>query len=242
MQILIFGNHSFPDLSFELHPSRGFKVMCKNNFVLDYEGLDKTVTWKDLIERTEPSVCGYSEKFMPFPINHRGSAWGRLKTTLLQLTQSKGEHRFLQSYFEASERSLVSNETRSTFDQCNWPALIPQAWVNWIHYEPQDKERAERRKKEPFRVDFMMFSGGRRLVIEVDGTSHFSEILDIEARSGRIKFEPSLVKYTEHLKKDRWLRNQGWEVWRFSDLEILETEELGIKGILAEMVFHELFW
>jgi len=222
MQILIFGNHSFPDLSFDMSPSRGFRVMCKNNFVLDYEGLDKTVTWKDLlVERTEPSVCGYSEKLIPFPMNHWEKAWDRLKKKLLQVTQSKGEKTLLELYFEASERSLVSNTKRSALEFCNWPALIPQAWVNWIHYEPRDKERALRQKKEPFRVDFAMFRESRRIVIEVDGSSHFSEILDIDPQSDRIKFEPSLEKYTEHLKKDRWLRKQGWEVWRFSDLELL---------------------
>jgi len=88
-----------------------------------------------------------------------------------------------------------------------------------------------------------MFRESRRIVIEVDGSSHFSEILDIDPQSDRIKFEPSLEKYTEHLKKDRWLRKQGWEVWRFSDLELISQEnDPAIKDILAEMDLHDLFW
>jgi len=34
--------------------------------------------------------------------------------------------------------------------------MIPQAWVNWIHYDSKDKERAEKVEREAFRVDFLI--------------------------------------------------------------------------------------
>ena len=65
----------------------------------------------------------------------------------------------------------------------------------------------------------------RQIIIAIDGASHFSEIFDIDQKTGRLKLEGSMEKYTEHLKKDRWLRREGYEVWRFSDLEVFDAEK-----------------
>ena len=54
MDILIFGNHKHPDISFTVDANTGLKLSCKNNYVLTYEGISGTLTWRDLIERTEP--------------------------------------------------------------------------------------------------------------------------------------------------------------------------------------------
>jgi len=69
-----------------------------------------------------------------------------------------------------------------------------------------------------------MSDKGRKLVFEIDGESHFSELVDVDQSSGRIKLDASMATYTEHLKKDRWLRSHGWEVWRFSDLEACDEQ------------------
>lgn len=69
-----------------------------------------------------------------------------------------------------------------------------------------------------------MYFNDRWIIIEMDGSSHFSEFLDI-TESGQLRLEGSMEKYTQHLRKDRWLRQQGYEVWRFSDLEIDEIEK-----------------
>jgi len=240
MEILICGSHSFPDISFQVDPNHGLAIACKNNFVLNYEGQETNITWKDLIEKTEPSILGYDEVTRPWPMNRWKQGWGRLKEKLGKIPGSKGERLFLEAYFEASEKKLFSKEPRAAMDVVDRPALIPQVWVNWIHFDSKDKDRAQRTREEPFRVDFIMFHDKRKLVIEIDGTSHFSEILDVDPETGRIQYGPSLKKYTEHLKKDRWLRGRGWEVWRFSDEEILD-EDFGVSGILAEMKCYGLF-
>ncbi len=113
------------------------------------------------------------------------------------------------------------------------PALIPQTRVNWLHYSPHDPKRAQRAKLEPFWVDFTLYWEHRKIIIEIDGSSHFSEIFDIDG-TGRIRYEPSMGKYTEHLRKDRWLRSKGWEVWRFSEDEMLE-KSFDISAVLEEM-------
>ncbi len=45
------------------------------------------------------------------------------------------------------------------------------------------------------------------IIIEIDGASHYSNGID----------KPSMEVYTEHLRKDRWLRNQGWAIYRVSN-------------------------
>jgi len=87
---------------------------------------------------------------------------------------------------------------------------------------------------------------GRQRVIEIDGNSHFLEVFDID-KSGRMKLEGSMEKYTEHLKKDRWLCREGYEVWRFSDLEVFDAEKKAkefskdsSRTIWAEYFFEEM--
>lgn len=107
------------------------------------------------------------------------------------------------------------------------PALIPQVWVNWIHHDPTSRERAQMREKKPFRVDFLFVDervSDRPTVIEIDGLTHFGKWVTNEA--GEKSFEPSLDVYTEHIKKDRWLRNQGWNVARITNQEVEELEEV----------------
>jgi len=57
---------------------------------------------------------------------------------------------FFELYFGASTENLFSNpHPRETL---NAPALIPQVWVNWTHYDSKDKERAEQQKGNPFEL------------------------------------------------------------------------------------------
>ena len=51
--------------------------------------------------------------------------------------------------------------------------------------------------------------------------------------------EASLKRYTEHPKKDRWLRRRGWDVWRFSDDEVFD-ETFGIRQIVRQIGCYEL--
>ena len=35
--------------------------------------------------------------------------------------------------------------------------------------------------------------------------------------------KPQIDRYSAHLKKDRWLRREGWEVWRFTSAEVIRV-------------------
>ena len=212
MKILIFGSKSFPDISFKMNPKTGLSVYCKDSYVLNYEGIKDDITWTDMLERTDPNLGGHSMK-LSHPVFPRD--WEGLKKKLSEIPNTREEKDFLKAYFEWTEFGPPD-----LVDVGSVPALIPQPWVNWIHYDSKDEKRAKAKKTEPFRVDFLMYRESRWLIIEIDGPTHFSEILDIDVDKGIFRIEGSMKRYTEHLKKDRWLRRQGWEVWRFSNDEI----------------------
>lgn len=166
--------------------------------------------------------------------------FGDLYRHLESMTGSKYEAKFLELYVQSLiERAAPLEEIFAPGYERDkseirmgvvWPnpVLIPQVWVNWIHHDPKDRERAQTRSEEPFRVDFLLVdqhAGDRPIVIEIDGLTHFGSYGMNEA--GEKTFEPSLNEYTEHIKKDRWLKNQGWDVVRITNQEVEELEERG---------------
>ena len=163
-----------------------------------------------------------------------GSAWhGPYKEMLNELREllaTDAERKFFDLYVE-----MCSEEYEDLRDA---PALIPQVWVNWIHYDPKSRERAERVQSEAFRVDFVLRTNetGGFVVIEIDGSSHFGGRSFI-SDNGKLTFEASMEAYTKHLRKDRWLRKQGWRVIRLSNAEVEEVN--GIKqyrSLLADVL------
>lgn len=231
MDILIFGKQKVPDISFKQDPKKGLMITCKNNYVTDYEGLEK-ITWRSLVFRTFPRPLpeGYTWFITKKEGKYLREQFSHLINTLLSLTQAKAERLFLEKYAEYV-KDLNINEVLDS------AALIPQLWVNWLHYSPEDEERARKMRRQPFRVDFAIFeSKNRKIVIEIDGTSHFGEMAAIDS-NGVIQLEASMDKYTEHLRKDRWLRKQGWEVFRFTDKEVNEED---FWYFLNEMSFYDV--
>jgi very-short-patch-repair endonuclease len=96
----------------------------------------------------------------------------------------------------------------------SFPALIPEVWLNYLG--PQKSADDEIHLSEnPSRVDFVMIAEGKKCVIEIDGKSHYADY-DEEAR----RWSVSERRYTRNLRIERSLRNQGWEIFRFSDLEV----------------------
>lgn len=216
MDFVIFGKTKSPDLNFSIEPDRGglFLITSNTNIIL-YGGDEQytaSIDWWFFTMNTRPDLASST-----YP--DWSKARSRLQETLGPITATRGEKTFLDEYLKLSSD--------------RHPALIPQTWVNWLHYSPQDPQRANRAKNQPFRVDFTMYWENRKIIVEIDGSSHFSEIIDIDD-SGRIRYEPSMGKYTEHLRKDRWLRSKGWEVWRFSETEIVD-KDFDMSAVLAEM-------
>lgn len=113
------------------------------------------------------------------------------------------------------------------------PALIPHVYVNW-NFSKKEREKIEK----PFIVDFIFkssaFGTNEIVVVEIDGLSHYN-IYDSE----RKKNELSEDVYAEHLKKDRWLRKQGFKVFRIGNSEIKTITSSPEKDKLD--IFHDFF-
>jgi len=249
MNFLIFGKER-PKLSFEQDPEEGTVIRCDNKYVLDYDP-KKPITWRDIgkkfgLDKTYRTIAQIKamgrEKFEGISFeSERDSVIEKLK----KLCQTDAERMFLTKFVEAQESlnfmTYPTDELGLPHNFNDWgmeakeefykvvldePALIPQVWVNWIHYDRYDKERAKRRRLEPFRVDFLyqgknFFGEFRKIVVEVDDIWHVADFeRDVNSFLKSPRAKPSLTKFTEHLRKDRWLRRHGWEVCRFSTLEV----------------------
>jgi hypothetical protein len=111
-----------------------------------------------------------------------------------------------------------------------YPALIPEVWLNVI--PPGNRTLAEEKhlSRNPQRVDFLMLARGRKCVIEIDGPSHYADY-DEETRTYAI----SERRYTLNLRIERSLREQGFEIYRFSNLEVEETPIEAFPELISEL-------
>lgn len=113
--------------------------------------------------------------------------------------QSPPERLLFKSYFTCF-RSRLGEKL---------PALIPQVY---LHYDPYTARQLNGEKRLPRqRMDFLiLISSFERIVIEVDGSQHYSD--DAGQAAPHI--------YAEMVKADRDLRLAGYEVFRFGGLEL----------------------
>lgn len=89
------------------------------------------------------------------------------------------------------------------------PALVPQVY---LHYDPYTASRrgAEGSPLPRQRMDFLLlFSGRRRVVLEIDGSQHYSTDGFADPK-----------KYATMVREDRRLRLDGYEIYRFSSTEM----------------------
>jgi very-short-patch-repair endonuclease len=126
-----------------------------------------------------------------------------------------------QSLYRRLKESLSSDGEKNLFD-CygkltkpmgdSVPALIPQVY---LHYDPYTVKQLGGITRLPRqRMDFLLlFSSAGRVVIEVDGSQHFSE-----------NEKPSLKKYAEMMEADRELRLAGYEIYRFGANELVGAD------------------
>lgn len=76
-------------------------------------------------------------------------------------------------------------------------------------------------------MDFLLLVGGRRIVIEVNGSHHYSA-------GGR----PDPGKYGANMRADQELKLRGYEVFRFGAAELQDRDA---ARALLEAFFAELF-
>ena len=92
-----------------------------------------------------------------------------------------------------------------------YPVLLPQVY---LHYDPKTQAQREKMKKESNikfqRMDFLILYEGKRVIIELDGESHYSK------NNNTFNAE----KYTNQLVYDRTMKFLGYDVFRISNEEI----------------------
>jgi very-short-patch-repair endonuclease len=111
----------------------------------------------------------------------------------------------------------------------SFPALIPEVWLAAVGYDKTLDDQAYL-AEHPQRVDFVLFSDGRKAVIEIDGPDHYSEW---NAALGESIASEEI--YTRNLRIERSLRRQGWAIHRFSRYEALNVDAEDFPNLLAEL-------
>lgn len=105
------------------------------------------------------------------------------------------------------------------------PALLPEVWLHW---DPQTVRMRGKNALLNFRMDFLLLlPHGRRVVLEVDGTHHYST-------DGRA--DP--IVYARTVRGDRDLTLSGYEVFRFGAAELDNPQR---ARTVVEQFFHDLY-
>jgi len=101
------------------------------------------------------------------------------------------------------------------------PALLPQAVLNFVRTAdlPSDHPDLHFFEGSVERVDFVFVHNGERHIVEIDDPVHHA----------------TDQAHTRNLRVDRVLRHQGWQVHRFSHLEVSEAEDF--EGFAWELGF-----
>ncbi|GEM_PF-728777 len=106
---------------------------------------------------------------------------------------------------------LVQDYYRANYYKEDHPVLIPQVY---LHYDPKTKFE---RKKCAFneeltfqRMDFLIIYAGKRIIIELDGSSHFLSENKID-----------LEKYAKQVEYDRAMKFLGYDIFRICNEELL---------------------
>jgi hypothetical protein len=222
MNFLVFGKTPTLSIDITWSPDRGILLASRENRIVSEVDPGASITWEYLLQKTTPEILpakAWREK-------DADRILGDLTTVLTREFNEEAEATFFKKY--------VEYVLRCSSDPMRELALIPQVWLNWIHYDPGSKDEPLGLPREPFRVDFVIMSEWRKIVMEIDGESQFQEFFGIDG-SGKVSAKPSIDRYSAHLKKDRWLRREGWEVWRFTSAEV--TKESDFFSFDLEMGF-----
>ncbi|MFN0149263.1 MAG: hypothetical protein ACKVU1_00960 [bacterium] len=212
MNLIVFGKTPALSIDIKWSADRGILLASRENRIVPEVDPGVSVTWEYLLQKSTPQIVDLE-------------AWkDRDAERLLKEVTRILAQEFTEPAEEVFFTKYVEYCLRCSSDPMRELALIPQVWLNWIHYDPGGRPEPLGLEREPFRVDFIIMSEWRKIVMEIDGESHFMEFFGIDS-AGKVSAKPSVDRYSAHLKKDRWLRREGWEVWRFSSKEVLaETD------------------
>jgi very-short-patch-repair endonuclease len=205
------------------------RISGVNTFELERD--DEEIRWIDLFdlqlnnllnsqEILEASLLTDSNPFATYD-KYTSRFWNRLR----QYCNSEVEKDFFDLYCYLCFRDNGPDALL--------PALIPDVYINW--YSTQEKRDIN---EEPYRVDFVFkspaFGTNSLVIVEIDGPSHYASY-----DRNRKQYTVDETIYAKHLKKDRWLRKQGFKVLRLGNSEIRSITSLPEEDRLKH--FHFFF-
>lgn len=157
---------------------------------------------------------------------------------LLQACQTESSKRFMALWIKSQGSayedvptggSRVDRVDRSLLAAYDFPALIPEVWLNYLGPRKTAAD-VTHLEENPSRVDFVMFAEGKKCVIEIDGPSHYADYDE-----ARRRYVVSEHRYTKNLRIERSLRRQGWEIFRFANYEVANTPEDEFLSLIADL-------
>ncbi|WP_326581590.1 hypothetical protein OIE69_44620 (plasmid) [Actinacidiphila glaucinigra] len=193
---LIFASRGKPDIRFTSAIDNDIEIAERADKVLVYDtpvGKDGLL-WRDLLSWWQ-ATRGTTD-----PGEASRGLYERMKASLPP--ESPGQRHLFWLYHHLYKDVL--HEV---------PALLPEIWMHWDHKTV--RERGENALQN-LRMDFLMLlPGGRRVVLEVDGSQHFT-------RDGGAV--PDSGKYAATMAGDRDLKFRGYEVFRFGHDELRDRD------------------
>ncbi len=205
---LIFASLVKPDIRFRDAIDNNIEIVENADKVLVYDrpiGGDG-IRWRDLQEWWKDTKLLSSEAVA------KKSLYRRLIRSLPE--NSPPQRNLYELYHEIHGRAVQ-----------DLPALLPEVWLHW---DPKTVRERGPKALLRFRMDFLLLlPHGQRVVLEVDGSHHFST-------GGR----PDAARYAESMRGDRDLKLSGYEVFRFGATELQDRE---CARTLLKHFFADLF-
>ncbi|MBF6325895.1 hypothetical protein [Nocardia cyriacigeorgica] len=179
----------------------------------------------------EEQVLVYDE-----PIPRHGLRWGDLQAWWQRNHPDQDNDQAKRELYNRLKRSLPKNSP----PQANLfrlyyeihresvyrlPALLPEIWLYW---DPKTSDQRGTEALLKFRMDFLLLLPDRRIVLEVDGVSHYTNLAG----------EPSPQEYAKNAKVDRAMKLSGFDVYRFGGAELSDVQEARAE---VTRFFRELF-
>jgi very-short-patch-repair endonuclease len=174
--------------------------------------------WSELIDWWRNINQGVFPKTVE-TIDIERKLYARLRKSL----GSKEEELIYKTYFKYFRQELTEK----------LPALIPQVYLHYDPYTLRQRQFSGDKQLPRQRMDFLLLlSDQYRIVIEVDGMQHYSEI-DTDSQ----KYVASSKLYAEMVSEDRKLRLADYEVYRFG---VSELKEINAENLIYSF-FRQLF-
>lgn len=92
------------------------------------------------------------------------------------------------------------------------PAMLPEVWLHW---DPKTVQQRGAAALLGLRMDFLLLLPGHRIILEVDGVTHYTDA----------KGRPSPAAYASNAASDRERKLRGYEVFRFGGAELQTSDQ-----------------